>query len=114
VLGNLDLVLRRIGLTHVPVVNAGPYFQARTARKPGCQIDLLLRTKQSLYVFEVKFRRKIDSSVMAEVSRKIESLDGVAGQSIRRGLIYEGELSPKIEQSDYFDYLVPFGQLLTG
>ena len=98
----------------MPVVNAGPYFQARTARKPGCQIDLLLRTKQSLYVFEVKFRSKIDSSVMAEVSRKIESLGEIAGLSIRRGLIYEGELSPEIEKSDYFDYLVPFGQLLTG
>ena len=89
-------------------------FQARTARKPACQIDLLLRTKQSLYVFEVKFRRKIDSSVMAEVSRKVESLDGISGLSVRRGLIYEGELSPEIEKSDYFDYLVPFGQLLTG
>jgi uncharacterized protein len=114
VLGNLEIVLNRIGLAHVPVLNAGPYFQARTARKPGCQIDLLLRTKQSLYVFEVKFRRKIDSSVMTEVSRKVESLDGISGLSVRRGLIYEGELSPEIEKSDYFDYLVPFGQLLTG
>ena len=42
------------------------------------------------------------------------SLDGVAGLSVRRGLVYEGELSPEIEKSDYFDYLVPFGQLLTG
>jgi len=25
-----------------------------------------------------------------------------------------GELSPEIEKSDYFDYLVPFGQLLAG
>jgi hypothetical protein len=42
------------------------------------------------------------------------SLDGISGLSVRRGLIYEGELSPEIEKSDYFDYLVPFGQLLAG
>lgn len=112
VLGNLAIILDRIGLSHVPVLNAGPYFQARTARRSRCQIDLLLRTKQSLYVFEVKFRSKIDSSVITEVRKKVECLDGVAGLSIRRGLIYQGEVAPEIARSDYFDHLVPFEQLL--
>jgi len=93
-------------------MNAGPYFHARTARSSGCQIDLLLRTKQSLYVFEVKFRARIDSSVIAQVRKKIDCLDGVAGLSIRRGLIYMGELAPEIARSDYFDHLVPFERLL--
>lgn len=96
----------------MPVLNAGPYFQARTARRPGCQIDLLLRTKHSVYVFEVKFRGRIDGSVIAEVRKKIDCLDGVAGLSIRRGLIYMGEVAPEIVRSDYFDHLVPFEQLL--
>ena len=77
-----------------------------------CQIDLLLRTKQSLYVFEVKFRKRIDPSVVVEVGKKIESLERVAGLSIRRGLIYQGELDPELERSDYFDYLLPSERLL--
>ena len=112
VLGNLAIILDRIGLSQVPVLNAGPYFQARTARRSGCQIDLLLRTKQSLYVFEVKFRGRIDSSVIAEVRKKIDCLDGVAGLSIRRGLIYQGEIAPELARSDYFDYLVSFERLI--
>jgi uncharacterized protein len=112
VLGNLAIILDRIGLSHVPVLNAGPYFHARTARRSGCQIDLLLRTKQSLYVFEVKFRGWIDSSVIAEVRKKIDCLDGVAGLSIRRGLIYQGEIAPEITRSDYFDHLVSFERLM--
>ena len=93
---NRQSILDRIGLSHVPVLNAGPYFQARSARRSGCQIDLLLRTKQSLYVFEVKFRSKIDSSVITEVRKKVDCLDGVAGLSVRRGLIYQGEVAPEI------------------
>ncbi len=112
VLDNLDVILDTLGLAHVPILNAGPYFQAQTARRPGCQIDLLLRTKQSLYVLEVKFKKRIDPSIVAEVSKKIESLEGVSGLSIRRGLIYQGELDPELERSDYFDYLVPAEQLL--
>lgn len=112
VLGNLALIVERIGLSNVPVLNAGPYFQARTARRPGCQIDLLLRTKHSLYVFEVKFRARIDNSVIAEVRKKIDCLDGVAGLSIRRGLIYQEEVAPEVTQADYFDHLVPFERLL--
>ena len=112
VLDNLDGILDTLDLANVPILNAGSYFQSKTARRRGCQIDLMLRTKQSLYVFEVKFRKKIEPSVIDEVSKKIDSLSGVAGLSIRRGLIYQGELDPEIERSDYFDYLVPAEQLL--
>lgn len=112
VLANLDFLLERIGLERVPVVNAGPYFRRGSGRAPGCQVDLLVRTRQSLYVFEVKFRRKIDASVIGEVRRKVELLGAGRFHSVRTGLIYQGELDPEVEQADYFDHLVPFAKLL--
>jgi uncharacterized protein len=112
VLENLDALVAKIGLNQVPILNAGPYFQAKTLRSPGCQIDLLIRTRQSVYVFETKFRRKIDLSVVADVKRKMGRLEVDRSLSVRSGLIYQGELDPEIEKSDFFDHLVPFGRLL--
>jgi hypothetical protein len=112
ILENLDALLVKIGLTHVPVLNAGPYFQAKTQQSLGCQIDLLIRTKQSVYVFEVKFRRKIELSVIADMRKKIERLKVDRSLSVRSGLVYQGELDPEIEKSDFFDHLVPFERLL--
>jgi uncharacterized protein len=112
VLANQDALLAKTGLTQVPIINAGPFFQAKTSLTPGCQIDLLLRTKQSIYVFEVKCRRKIEPSVISEVRTKVERLKINRTLSVRTGLIYQGELDPEISKSDFFDYLVPFEQLL--
>jgi AAA+ ATPase superfamily predicted ATPase len=112
VLSNQRLLIDNIGLRNVPVLNAGPYFQAKTKKVDGCQIDLLLRTKGSLYVFEVKFRKKVATSVIAEVQTKVARLKTDPSLSVRTGLIYQGELDPKIEKADFFDHLVPFENLL--
>jgi AAA+ ATPase superfamily predicted ATPase len=112
VLGNQRLLIDEIGLGNVPVLNAGPFFQAKTKHKEGCQIDLLLRTKGSLYVFELKCRKKISTAVIAEVKTKVARLKADSSVSVRTGLIYQGELDPAFKESDYFDYLVPFEKLL--
>jgi hypothetical protein len=111
-LTNLPLLLDKIGLAQVPVLNAGPCFQRKTAAKPGYQIDLLVRTKHSLHVFEIKFRQRIEATVIPEMKRKIERLNADPALSVRRGLIFQGELDPEIRQSDYFDHLIPFASLL--
>jgi hypothetical protein len=112
VLGNLPALLAKAGLSHVPILNAGPYAQRSSARRKGCQIDLLIRTRQSLYVFEIKFRQQVQKSVIAEVQQKIERLKAPSTLSVRKGLVYQGELHPEIQTSDYFDFLVPFEEFL--
>ena len=112
VLGNVPLILGQIGLTSVPILNAGPYYQRKTKNRDGCQVDLLIRTRQSLYLFEIKLQRQIDKSIISKMRQKVERLRIPRSLSVRTGLIYEGELHPEIEPSDYFDFLVPFGDLL--
>ena len=109
---NLDLLLARIGLDKKLVLNAGPYQQKQTLRRQGCQIDLLLRTRRSLYVFEIKFRKRIAACVVDEVREKVRRLKLPKGQSVRTGLIYCGELDPEIDGRDDFDFLVPAETLL--
>lgn len=114
VLSNLPAVFDQIGLTHVPLLNVGPYYRRPTRRRQGCQVDLLIRTRQCLYIFEVKFRRQIDKSVLSEVRQKIARLKVPRRLSVRTGLIFQGELHPEIQPSDYFDFLVPFEDLLVS
>ena len=112
VLQSIQPVLRALGLGNVPVINIGPYWHARTARRRACQVDVMLRTRRALYLFEVKFRDKIGTSVMDEMQRKLARLRLPSSLSVRTGLIYEGELHPDIETSDHFEFLLPFGDLL--
>lgn len=112
VLGSLATLFDKIGLANVPVLNAGPYCQRSTRRQKGCQVDLLIRTRQSLYVLEVKFWRQVDKTILSEVRQKVERLKAPRSLSLRTGLIFQGELHPEIEPSDYFDFLIPFERLL--
>jgi uncharacterized protein len=112
VLSSVDAVMARMGLDNVAVLNAGPYSQHKTQRRQGCQIDLLIRTKHSLYVIETKMRRYIPRTVVDDVREKVARLRLPPGQSVRPGLVYDGEIDPAIAQSDYFHFLIPAESLL--
>lgn len=111
VLSNRDSLLRHTDLANTPILNAGPYFQGKTLRTEACQIDMLLRTKKSLYVVEIKLRDKIPASCITDVQEKIRRLKLPKGTPCRTVLVYHGELDASIPDEDFFDYLVPFERL---
>jgi AAA+ ATPase superfamily predicted ATPase len=113
VLNNLRFLQHLLQISSSSVLSAAPYFQHRTKRQKACQIDLLIQCRYSLYVCEVKFAQKITPEVIDQVMEKIAALRLSKGISVRPVLIYQGELSPKIEQADFFTHLVSFDQLLT-
>lgn len=106
VLDSLDLVIERLGLGNRAILNAGPYAQRRTQRLQPCQIDLLIRTRQALYVCEMKFRRKLSAGVIDEVREKVARLKLPASLTVRTVLIHAGERSPAIDEADYFDHCI--------
>jgi hypothetical protein len=111
-LNNLDAIVRRLDIPPESILSASPYFQRKTQRHDACQIDLLIHTRNTLYVCEVKFRNRIDAEVMDEVQRKIETLPGRSKYSVRPVLIYEGDLAPAVQRSDYFCRLISSADLL--
>jgi uncharacterized protein len=113
VLNNIPSLVRMIRLGATPLLGAAPYLQRPTLRKQGCQIDLLMRTKHSLYVVEIKRRKTIEPSVVDEVREKVVRLNAGKGVSVRTVLIYEGQLDPKVEAEGYFDFVIPFARLLS-
>ena len=74
--------------------------------KDGVQIDLLIQTDETMYIVEVKRRKVIDAGIIDEVKEKVRAIRKPRDVSIRKGLIYEGELSPAVRRSGYFDALV--------
>lgn len=105
----------RLSLDIAPesILSAAPYVQRKTRRHGACQVDLLIQTKHTLYVCEVKFRKHIDAGVIDDVQRKIASLPSRNRSSIRPVLIYGGELAPGIKRSDAFCRLIPMADLLS-
>ena len=112
ILNNYIDVCKILNITLTSVLNVGSYFQKETARHKSCQIDLLIQTKNTLYVCELKARRVVDTSVIEEVKKKIKILKKPSTLSVRTVLIYAGDLNQEIMEEDYFDEIINFDSLL--
>ena len=112
VLNNLKKLLEILRINPSEVSNIGPFFQRKTQRMKGCQIDLLIQTKHNtLYVCEVKFSSsEVKSSVIEEMEKKIENLSIPKGFSVRPVLIHVNGVSQAVMESEVFNDIVDFSQ----
>lgn len=114
VLNNRKYILEAMNIPPEIVLNDGPYFQRKTLRNPGCQIDYLIQTKLGeLYVGEIKFsKHEIKFSVIEEVKERVKSLKTPKGLTIRTFLIHVNGVSESILDEDYFTHIINLGDLL--
>ena len=105
-------LFRLLGIERSLVLSAAPYMQRGTKRGEGCQIDLLIQTRRTVYAVEIKRRKEIGAEILDEMAEKVRRLKIAAGVSVRTALVYDGRLSPRIEAEHGFDVLVPAGLLL--
>ena len=108
-------LLPLLNLRDALVVSASPWRRKGSKRprgRTGCQIDLLVQTRRTACVVEVKRRREIGREVVDEADAKIKALSLPPGVSARAALVYDGALSPVVEADGYFDSIVPFRRLL--
>ena len=112
ILNHVDKLFPYFGLDHALVLSAAPYYQPATKRSEGCQIDLLIQTKRTLFVVEIKRKYEIDASVIEEVLTKVKRLRRDPDYSVRTALVYCGKLSKQVEAEGYFDKIVDAKDLL--
>ncbi|MBQ7191159.1 MAG: AAA family ATPase [Kiritimatiellae bacterium] len=112
VLNNIVELLRRLGLDRTLLVSAAPYRRAAHARGKGCQIDLLIQTRRTVWVVEIKRHREIGIEVVDEVAEKVKRLGVGRRASVRTVLVYSGRLSPSVEADGYFDAVVNAADIL--
>ncbi len=115
VVNNLATLCEHLNIHTSDVVMAGPFFQKKTQRQKGCQIDLLIQTKfQILYLCEIKFQvGEIKSSIITEIQEKIDRLSKPKAYSIRPVLIHVNGVHESVRKSGFFSYILDFSQFLT-
>jgi len=114
VLNNAKAVHKLLGINPDDIIVENPFFQRKTLRTPGCQIDYMIQTKfGSLYICEIKFTKKeIGSSILNEMQEKINALKMPKGFSCRPVLIHVNGVSDDVVDSDYFAAIIDMGDLL--
>ena len=114
ILNNRKLILKALDINPEIVTNDGPYFQRKTARLPGCQIDYLIQTKlNELYIGEIKFsQNQIKPDVIQETKEKIKRFTHPKNFSIRPFLIHVNGITEHLAETDYFTKIIDLSGLL--
>lgn len=115
VVNNYRFLISPLHFDGLVITSAGPYLRrsgkGNRGRK-GCQVDLMIQTRRTICIVEVKRREEIGREIIAEVDRKVRVINRPEGVSIRTALVYEGHLAPIVEADGYFDAIIPFRRLL--
>ena len=105
-----NLVLNRVmdfkdalHLAGATVRSAAPY---RTGGTNAVQVDLLVQTDEVMYVVEIKRRKLIKADIVDEVKEKIGKIRRPSRISVRKAVIFAGELSPAVRRTGYFDAII--------
>jgi len=109
---NVTTLRENLQLGRTPIIAAAPFVQTPTKRKDGCQVDLMLLTKHATYLVEVKRRQRIDLSVIPEMQEKLRRLPLDPERSVRTALVFHGELDRRVEEEQFFDFVIPLSQFL--
>ena len=105
-----------LGIKPEDILSENPFFQHKTTRQSGCQIDYMIQTRfGSLYVCEIKVsRHPVGYKIIDEVQEKIGKLKRPKGLSCRPVLIHVNGIHDSVVESGYFSDLIDFGQALDG
>ncbi|MFO1259251.1 MAG: ATP-binding protein [Gammaproteobacteria bacterium] len=114
ILNNRLKIWAHLEISPDEIVFDNPFFQNKTSKQNGCQIDYLIQTKFcNLYVCEIKFSStEIKHTVINEVQDKISNLKKPRGFSCRPILIHVNGITDKVRDSGFFSHIIDFGQLL--
>jgi uncharacterized protein len=114
VLKNRLAVFRQLHLDPNDVLYDNPFFQRKTLRSKGCQIDYLIQTRQkTLYVCEIKFSKNtVPPAVVSEVKEKIARISLPRHMSYQPVLIHAGAIADGIAEEEYFAATIDFGELM--
>lgn len=114
VLNNRKVLLPHLNILPEEVVCENPFFQRKTVRSAGCQIDYMIQTKfGTLYVCEIKFSKsEIGLSIIEEVQKKIDAIALPRSFSCRPVLIHVNGVTEEVIDSGYFASIVDFSCFL--
>lgn len=116
VLNNRKKIMKLLGIVLDDVINDNPFFQTKTSRQEGCQIDYMIQTRfDTLYVCEIKFsKHPLKTSIIDEVQEKIRKIKAGKHISFRPVLIHVNGVSEEVIETRFFSNIIDFGELLNS
>src|SRR5690606_26211684 len=110
VLNNRSLLHQALEIRPEEIISENPFYQKATRLSPGCQVDYMIQTKfNTLYICEIKFSKNaIDSSIIDEVQKKIDSIKYPKGYSCRPVVIHVNGVTEDVIDHDYFASVIDF------
>ncbi len=114
VVNNRHEIYRLLNLRAEDIVYDNPFFQNKTSRQKGCQIDFLIQTKfKIIYALEIKFSKNVlGSQVIDEVGEKINRISLPRHMTVLPVLIHVNGVSAAVTEADYFYAIIDFGEFL--
>ena len=113
VINNFRELLSRLGLDKTLVTSAAPFRKvSRGGANRGVQVDLLLQTRRSIYLIEIKRRNALGYEVVDEMDEKISRITRPHGVSIKTALVYAGNLAKTVEADGYFDAIIDIRDII--
>ena len=114
VLSNRALIKKALHIDPNDIICDNPYFQKKTTKQEGCQIDYLIQTKHNiLYICEIKYSKKeIGPEIIEEIQEKIRKMHIPRYFSYRTVLIHVNGVTESLEESQFFSHIICFSDFL--
>lgn len=114
IVNNYRELIPHLHLQDVLLTSAAPFRKTPVpSRKTrGCQVDLLIQSRRTTCVVEIKRKNEITRSIISEVADKVNAIKRPKDISIKTALVYSGCLAPIVEADGYFDAIIPIESLL--
>lgn len=115
VLKNRFRILEKLGIKPTDIVTDNPFFQRKSSKIAGCQIDYLIQTRfNTLFAVEIKFSQaEIKGDVIQEMKDKLNRMVIPARFSCWPVLVHVNGVSDSVSDSGYFSEIIDFSQFLT-
>lgn len=116
VLSNRHLIKQALNIQPSEIICDNPFFQRKTERQSGCQIDYMIQTKhQTVFICEIKYSsNEITTKVVDEMKEKIKRLSLPKHFSYRCVLIHANAVSDAVKDSNFFSHIINFAHLVDG
>lgn len=114
VLKNRMKIFEILGINPADIVCDNPFFQRKTTRQRGCQIDYMIQTRLNvLILIEIKFSiKEIPYGIIEEVQTKMNRITKPRGFSCFPVLIHVNGVQESVIDEAFFYRIINFSDLL--
>lgn len=112
VLNNREFIWQKLNLNTEDIISDNPFFQKKTVKAQGCQIDYLIQTRfNTLFACEIKFlKQEVKTDIIEEIQEKIKKLSLPKGFSCFPVLVHVNGVHERVIEKEYFLECIDFSE----